>query len=101
MFKDLLDKIKGFKYEITVSVLLRKYKEIKAENLLLYFNSTTKTVIHSEYGLNKSFQEILYRIDNWINEGSGWIVKWIDAEYVNIHVLVHHQQVHTLNCLID
>ena len=70
MFKDLLDKIKGFKYEITVSVLLRKYKEIKAENLLLYFNSTRKTVIHSEYGLNKSFQEILYRTDNWINEGS-------------------------------
>ena len=27
---------------------------------------------------------ILYRIDNWIYEGSGWIVESIDGEYVNI-----------------
>ena len=75
MFKDLLDEIKGFKYQITVNVLLRKYKEIETENLLLYFNFTTKTVINSEHDLDKSFQDILYRIDNWINEGSGWIVE--------------------------
>ena len=25
----------------------------------------------------------MYRIDNWINEGSGWIVESIDVEYVN------------------
>ena len=48
------------------------------------FNSTTKTVINSEFNLDKSFQEILYRIDNWINEGSGWIVESIGGEYVNI-----------------
>ena len=29
-----------------------------------YFNSTTKTVINHEFGLDQSFQEILYRIDN-------------------------------------
>ena len=29
-------------------------------------------------------QDILYRIDNWINEGFGWVIKSIDAEYVNI-----------------
>ena len=84
LFKDLLDEIKGFKYQITVNVLLRKYKEIETENLLLYFNFTTKTVINSEHDLDKSFQDILYRIDNWINEGSGWIVEWIETEYANI-----------------
>ena len=26
----------------------------------------------------------MYRIDNWINEGSVWIVESIDGEYVNI-----------------
>ena len=36
-----------------------------------YFNSATKTVINSEFYLDKSFQEILYRINNWINGGSG------------------------------
>ena len=36
--------------------------------------------------LNKSFQEILYRIDNWINERSGWIIESINGEYVNIFI---------------
>ena len=49
--------------------------------------SATKTVINSdEYRLDKLFQEILYRIDNWINEGSGWIIESIEAQYVNISI---------------
>ena len=35
------------------------------------FNSLTKLVINHRCKLNKFFQEILYRIDAWINEGSG------------------------------
>ena len=26
----------------------------------------------------------MYKIDNWINEGSGWIVKLIESQYINI-----------------
>ena len=52
----------------------------------VYFNSTTKTIINSEYMLDKSFQEILYRIDNWINEGSGWVIVSVNGEYVNISI---------------
>ena len=34
--------------------------------------------------LDKSVQEILYRIDNWINEGSGWIlIHWILKNIIN------------------
>ena len=40
-----------------------------------YFNSTNKTVINSEYDLDKSFQEIFNRIDNWISKRSGWIIQ--------------------------
>ena len=29
--------------------------------------------------LDKSPQEILYRIDNWINEGFGWMIEFVDA----------------------
>ena len=44
-------------------------------------------MINSEkYDLDKSFQGILYRIDNWINEGSGWIIESINGEYVNISI---------------
>ena len=57
------------------------------ENAPVYFNCATKTIINSDiYGLDKSFQEILYGIDNWINEGSGWIIKSIEAPYANISV---------------
>ena len=30
-----------------------------------------KTVINHKFSLENAFQEILFRIDNWINEGSG------------------------------
>ena len=34
-----------------------------------------KHIVYSDkYDLDKSFQKILYRTDNWINEGSGWII---------------------------
>ena len=85
LFKDLLDERKGFKYQITVTVLLSKRKINESiEYSPVYFNSTTKTVINSKFNPDKSFQEILYRIDNWISEGSGWIVESMDGEYVNI-----------------
>ena len=25
----------------------------------------------------------MYRIDNWINEGSGWIVEFTESQYIN------------------
>ena len=60
---------------------------MKTSNLLLFiFNSTTITLINSEYDLDKSFQEILYRIDNWINEDSCWVIKSMDGEYFNISI---------------
>ena len=86
MFKDLLNVIKGFKYPITLAVLLSKIKTDGSTGYsLVYFNSTSKTVVNSdEFGLDQSFQEILYRIDNWINQGSGWIVESIEGFYLNV-----------------
>ena len=76
--------MKGFKYQITLTVLLSRKKTGKSiEYSPVYFNSTTKTVINHEFSLNKSFQETLGRIDNWINEGSGWIVESIDGVKLN------------------
>ena len=53
----------------------------------VYFNSITKAIINwDKYKLDKSFQEILYRIDNWINEGSKWVIESIEAKYVSISI---------------
>ena len=68
--------MKLFKYQITENVLLSKYKRNGDKDFApVFFNSATKTVINFEYNLDKSFQEILYRIGNWINEGSSWIIE--------------------------
>ena len=75
--------MKGFKYQITVTILLWEYKQYgDIEYAPVYLNSETKAVINSDkYGLDKSFQEIFYRIDNWVDEGSGWIIESIEAQY--------------------
>ena len=41
-------------------------------------------MINHRFGLENAFQEILYRIDNWINEGSDLIVESIKPQYINI-----------------
>ena len=85
LFSDLLNETKGFKYQITLKVTLKKYKPNgEIEFRPVYFNSTTKTVINHKFSLENAFQEILYRIDNWINEGSGWIVELIESQYIHI-----------------
>ena len=80
--------MKSFKYQITVKVLLCKCNvNGDTECVPVYFNSATKTVINSDkHDLDKSFEEILYRIDYWINEGSGRIIESIEAQYANISV---------------
>ena len=57
---------------MTLKVLLKKYKSNgEIEFSLVCFNLTAKTVINYISSLENAFQEVLYRIDNWINEGSG------------------------------
>ena len=44
----------------------------------------TKTVINHNFRLENYFQEILYMIHVWINNGSGWNVESIESQYINI-----------------
>ena len=49
--------MKSVKYQTTVKVLLSKYKGNGDKKFApVYFNSATKTVINSEYMLDKLFQ---------------------------------------------
>ena len=101
MFSDLLNETKGFTYQITLKVMLQKYKpngEIEFRSA--YFKSTTKTVIHHKLGLENAFQEILYRIDNWVNEGSGWIVK-LSLNTLTFQLIDHYQEVLVYNYLLN
>ena len=85
LFKDLLVEMKGFKYQITFYILLSK---VKSRNLIEYstvhLNSLTKTVIGKKYFLDQCFNEIIFRLENWISHGSGWNVEEITSQYLNI-----------------
>ena len=85
LFSDLLNKAKGFRHQITLKFMLKKYKPNgEMEFRPVYFNSTTKTVINHKSSLKNAFQEILYRIDKWTNEGSGWVVESIESQYIKV-----------------
>ena len=58
LFNDLLNETKGFKYQITVKVLLKKYKlNGEIEFAPVYFNSVTKTVINHRFRLEIFFKK--------------------------------------------
>ena len=85
MLSDLSNETKGFNYQITLKFMLKKYKPNgEIEFRPVYFNSITKTVINHKFSIENAFQEILHRIDNLINEGSGWIIELIESQYINI-----------------
>ena len=53
-------------------------------NLGQFVSIPTKTVIRHKFSLENVFQEILYMVDNWINEESCWIIESFECQYINI-----------------
>ena len=87
LFGELLSEMKGFKYQITLFVTLKKSKlDGTVEYAAVYLNSFVKTVINYDFddSIEKSISEILFRLDNWINEGSGWVIERVNDQYLNI-----------------
>ena len=87
LFGKLLGEMKGFKYQITLFITLKKNKlDGTVEYTAVYLNSFVKTVINYDFddSIDKSISEILFRLDNWINEGSGWVIERVNDQYLNI-----------------
>ena len=85
LFSDLLNELKGLKYQTTVEVLLNKYTlNGEIEFSVVCFISVAKTVTNHVFALEKSFEEVLYMIDVWIKNGCSWIIELIESQYINI-----------------
>ena len=85
LFKDLFIEMTGFKYQITLQVLLSKLKNKDLiEYSTVFFNSLTKTVIGGRCFLDQRFNEIIFILENWISHRCGWIVDNILSQYLNI-----------------
>ena len=90
LFNDLLNEAKGFKYQITVKFLSKKYKpneEIKFTPV--YFSSSTKTIINNRFKLEHTFQEILCRTGAWINKGSVGLLNQLSHNKLIFQLIDH------------
>ena len=86
----MINEIKGFKYQITVKVLFKKYKPNgEIEFTPAYFNSVTKLIINHKYKLDQSFQEILYRIDAWINKDLAGLLNRLSRNTLIFRLISH------------
>ena len=76
LFSDLLNETKGFKYQITVKILLKKYKlNGESEFAPVYFDSVTKTVINNRFRFSKKFYTwlmpgLIYDLTGFLNQSS-------------------------------
>ena len=60
-------------------------------------------MINHKFSLDKSFQEIWYRIENWSNEGSSWIVELVKSQYIkhfNLYTITWNA-LHKITCWIE
>ena len=69
---------------MTVRITSKKQVKDGFEIRKPYFNSTAKTVINDRYFIEDSFDEIIHRIDQWLSEGSRWIIDDVESFYINI-----------------
>ena len=91
--ENLLKDMKGFKFIETLEVTFEKdtvdSKTGKRVSIYktAFFNGKAKTITKAddiEHELNMSRQEILKLIDQWVSEGSGWVIDRIDSHYINV-----------------
>ena len=61
----------------------------------VYFNSTTKLVIRHKLSLENAFQEILYMIDNWVNEGLIGLLNQLSLSTLTFQLIDRYQEVLT------
>ena len=102
LFNDLLNKAKGFNYQITVKVLLKKYKCNKEiEFAPVYFNSFTKTIINQRFKLENYFQEILCMINIWIIKRSDWNLNQSSLNTVTFQLIDLYQEVFIWTYLLN
>ena len=82
----LLDEIKGLKFVETLKITFKKVSNDEIIEKNAYFNSTPQTIINNlevAGSLESSKQQILNKIAQWVSEGSGWTIQYVNNHYIN------------------
>ena len=100
LFNDLLNKAEGFKYQITLKVMLKKYNPTgEIEFRPVYFNSTAKTVINHKV-LTNLFKKFCTGLITGLMKD---LVRLLNQSYLStliFQLIDHYQEVLAQNYLL-
>ena len=86
LFK-VLNEMKGLKFNETLKTTFEKQNGDKLIEKEAYFNAKPQTVTNETEIANLlqiTQQQIINMIQQWISEGSAWIIKSIDGHFINV-----------------
>ena len=83
----VLNEMKGLKFNETLNITFEKQNGDKLIEKEAYFNAKPQTVTNETEITNLlqiTQQQIVNMIQQWISEGSGWIIKSVDGHFINV-----------------
>ena len=83
----VLNEMKGLKFNETLKITFEKQKGDELIEKTAYFNAKPQTVTNETVIANLlqiTQQQIVNMIQQWISEGSAWIIKSVDGHFINV-----------------
>ena len=94
LFSDLLNETKGCRYQITVKVLLKKFKlNGEIEFAPVYFHSVAKTVINHRFRLEMLFKKFYARLMFGLMEDLAGLLNQLSLDTLTFRLIDHYQEV--------
>ena len=85
--KNVLEDMKGFKFNETLKITFEKQKGDGWIEKTAYFGKNPQTITNDSEiaeSLQKTQNYIINKVQQWISEGSSWIVKSVDGHFINV-----------------
>ena len=83
----VLNEMKGLKFNEMLKIMFEKQKGDELIEKEAYFNAKPQTVTNDadiDNLLQITQQQIVNMIQQWISEGSAWIIKSVDSHFINV-----------------
>ena len=85
--KKILHEITGLTFVETLKINFEKQERSQMIEKIAYFNSSAQTIINgTEIGesLQITQNQIISKIQQWISEGSAWLIQSVDSCFINV-----------------
>ena len=83
----VLNEMKGFKFNEVLKITFEKQKGDELIEKTAYFNGKVQTVTNETQILQLlqiTQEQIVNKIQQWISEGSAWLMKSVDGHFINV-----------------